>query len=257
MTLPLLKIYGERNTGTRYLGKLIKQNLDVKVIPGVVPEKILALKKIFQAKHIQDIYFYFTFYMNLGWKHMLVKPAGELRNYSIISRNLSFVTITKNPYSWLLSLHRNPYHHHHSQKQDFDNFLTSAWKTLDCENTSRVISSPVELWNIKNNSYLQLKDHLPTFNVKYENLVRDPKQLLELISKNFSYNWKVNQFENFEITTKYYELPDKEKNKNSDFYRDYYLNEKWKEKLSHRSISIINDRLDDKLMKYFDYQKLT
>ena len=257
MTQPLLKIYGERNSGTRYLGKLVKRNLDVKVIPGVVPKKIMALKRIIPVERMQDIYFYLTFYRNLGWKHMLAKNAYELRKYSIVSKNLSFVTITKNPYSWLLSLHKNPYHHHRSKKQDFETFLTSSWRTVDRENTPSVISNPVELWNIKNKSYLQLKSQFPTLNLKYEYLVRDPEQIVELISKSFSYTWKVNRFENYELSTKYYELSATEMNKDSNFYRDYYLNEKWKEKLSARSISIINDQLDKNLMDCFGYQIIT
>jgi len=256
MTLPLLKIYGERNTGTRYLRKLIKRNLDVKILPGVLPDEILKLKRIFRLEPMQNIYFYLTFYRNLGWKHMLVKNAEELRKYSIISRNLSFVTITKNPYSWLLSLHRRPYHHNQSLKQDFETFLSSPWKTVACENAPEVISSPVELWNIKNHSYLQIKSHLPTLNIKYENLVNDPEKIMRLLGKSFSYNWKVEQFENHEPSTKYYELPAREKHKTLGFYRDYYLNEKWKEKLSPHSISIINDLIDDNLMNYFEYRKL-
>lgn len=254
MTIPLLKIYGERNTGSGYLTKIIEQNLHVNVIPGELPEivlkQVMKLKGLVSEERIEEMYFNVLFYRNLGWKHMLVKNAKDLCKYAVCSRNLSFVTITKNPYSWLLSLHRNPYHHYHSRKQDFETFLTSTWKTLPQENAPEEISSPVELWNIKNSSYIQLKDHLPTLNVKYETLISEPGQFLELLSKNFAYKWKVSRFKNQERSTK-------EKDKDLDFYRDYYLNEKWKEKLSHRSKSIINNQLDDNLMKYFNYQKLS
>lgn len=254
MTKPLLKIYGERNTGSGYLTRLIEQNLHVKIIPGELPATVLKqirkLKRLVSEERIEGMYFDAFFYRNLGWKHMLVKNAKDLCKYAVCSRNLSFVTITKNPYSWLLSLHRNPYHHYHSRKQDFETFLTSAWKTLPQENAPEMISSPVELWNIKNSSYLQLKDHLPTFNIRYETLINEPGQSLELLSKNFAYKWKVSRFKNREHSTK-------EKDKDLNFYRDYYLNEKWKEKLSSGLISIINDQLDDNLMKYFNYQKLS
>ena len=254
MTIPLLKLYGERNTGTCYLSKIIEQNLHVILIPGEVSgillKKTRKLKRILSEERIEEIYFSTMFYKNLGWKHMLVKNAEDLCKYAICTRNLSIVTLTKNPYSWLLSLHRNPYHHYYSRKQDFETFLTSTWKTLPHENAPGVLKSPIELWNIKNSSYLQLKDHLPILNLKYETIVREPGQVLELISRSFSYTWKVQQFENYDHSTK-------EEDKNSDFYRDYYLNEKWKEKLSPRSKSIINDQLDDNLMKYFNYQKLS
>ena len=253
MTIPLLKLYGERNTGTSYLSKIIEKNLRVKLMPGTLPEIILKktrkLKRILSEERMEEIYFYLMFHQNLGWKHMLVRNADDLCKYAICARNLSFVTLTKNPYSWLLSLHRNPYHHYHSRKQDFETFLTSAWRTLGHENIPGVIKNPVELWNIKNSSYLQLKNHFPTLNLKYETVVNEPGQVLEMISKNFSYTWKISRFENHERSTK-------EKNKDFAFYRDYYLNERWKEKLSSRSILIINDHVDDNLMKYFNYQKL-
>ena len=253
MTVPLLKLYGERNTGTRYFTRLVNKNLRVKTLEGGLPwgirKRIKYIKRIMSARRLEEIYLYVTFPWYLGWKHMRVMDAGDLRKYRVCSKNLSFVTLTKNPYSWLLSLHRNPYQKGRLQDLDFETFLNTKWITTPFENAPEIISSPVKLWNIKNAAYLQLKDQLPTMHFTYEILLEDPEKVISQISDKFSLDWKVDKFVNYEKSTK-------EKDKSLDYYRDYYLQEKWKEDLSARAISIINSQLDDSLMNYFSYQKL-
>ena len=39
-------------------------------------------------------------------------------------------------------------------------------------------------------------------------------------------------------------------------YRDYYLNERWREELSSEAIDLINTTLDRELMDYFGYELL-
>ena len=251
VTKQFLKIYGERNTGTNYLSELTDLNLQVQQLPGVIPKWLSKIQQLIRGKEFaRDAYFSMTYHQNLGWKHSQAKSVEDICNCAICSRGLSFVTLTKNPYSWLLSMYRRPYHRYFSEKSDFETFLVTPWKSVDRENISGDISSPVELWNIKNASYIQLAKKLPVLTLKFEDLLDDPEQVLKLISERFSWSWKVEQFINYDQSTK-------ESSKDSEFYRDYYLNGKWKEELSARSISIINKRLDDNVMNYFNYQKLT
>ena len=221
-----LKIYGERNTGTQFLSELIRLNFRVEEVPGTAPKSIRKLQEFLPGKElIIDIYFYLTYYRNLGWKHSVVKAPEDYEKYNICSKNLSFVTITKNPYSWLLSLYKRPYHQYILEKKDFETFLSSPWKTIGRDNAPRSLSSPVELRNIKNYSYLQFINNYPVLTIKYEDLLAGPKQVLELLGKTLSYNWKVDQFKNYEKSTK-------ESNKDYNYYRDYYTNERWKDELS-------------------------
>jgi hypothetical protein len=185
---------------------------------------------------------------NLGWKHTRVKPESELRRYDILQNGICFVTVTKNPYSWLLSMHRRPYHRYYGEKPDFHTFLRSPWKTVGRDNYESVLRDPVELWNIKNKSYLRLKS-LETANITSESVLADPKALIDRLSDSFSIPKSDNYFSNLDESTK-------EKSKNFDYYRDYYLNERWKDELSDESISIINSRLDRNLVDYFGYELL-
>jgi hypothetical protein len=105
------------------------------------------------------------------------------------------------------------------------------------------------LWNIKNLSYVQLGSRFPALNITYESLVDDPRLTLERISRMASCTWKQGPFKNVSQSTK-------RGGKDSEFYRRYYLQEKWKEDLSPEAIAIINERLSDEAMQHYGYERL-
>ncbi len=247
----LIKIYGERNTNTNYMSKLIKLNLNIKEVPGVVPPIVTKIQKIMPGNElVRDIYFYFTYGKNLGWKHTCVKPQEKLNKYKLTSSSLVFLTITKNPYSWLLSLYRRPYHQYYKDNLSFEEFLQCQWKTIGRDNIhNTVLSSPIELWNIKNKSYLQL-DSNQVIHVTTEDIFKDPEAIIENISRKYSIERKAVEFINYERSTK-------DQSKDSSYYRDYYLSEKWREKLSKEAVSNINKLIDKELMTYFGYRVLS
>src|SRR4030067_624538 len=95
----VLKIYGVRNTGTNYLHQLVESNLDVELLPGVVPLSVLRLRRFlpnteFFNEMVRDLYFIVSYRKNLGWKHSLVKPVEQLSKYKITQKNISFAKIT-------------------------------------------------------------------------------------------------------------------------------------------------------------------
>lgn len=249
MKKQLIKVYGERNTGTNYLARLIDLNFQVQQLPGTIPAWLSKIQQLIHGKEFaRDAYFAMTYHSNLGWKHSRVKSAEDIRKCAVHTKDLSFITLTKNPYSWLLSMYRRPYHRYFHEKPDFETFLSNPWGCVGRENVAGVISNPVELWNIKNASYIQLVNKLPALTLRFEDLLEDPKHVLESISEAFSCKWKVDRFVNFDQSTK-------ESGKDSDFYRDYYLNEQWKAEFSPQLTTIINKHLNDDVMNYFNYQK--
>ena len=247
----LIKIYGERNTNTNYMSQLIKLNLKVLEIPGTVPPYVKRLQNLLPGNElVKDIYFHLTYSQNLGWKHTYVK-SDILNKYSIVKNNeVAFLTITKNPYSWLLSLYRNPYHQYYSHKPSFETFLSSPWKTVERDNTDKLLKNPVELWNIKNSAYIKLSE-FNVLNITTESIFQDPKAIIDLISCKFSLEKLSKEFINYESSTK------KEKHRNSNYYRNYYLSEKWRDKISRDARSIINNTLDKNIMSHFGYQVLS
>ena len=91
-----VKIFGERNTGTNYLKQLIADNFEVDILKGTISKG-----SIFTFREwTKDLFFSFTKSNNLGWKHSKV-DTDLLRN---TTQKTFIITLTKNPYSFLLSL---------------------------------------------------------------------------------------------------------------------------------------------------------
>lgn len=247
----LIKLYGERNTGTNYVSKLIALNLDVDELRGVVPPLIRTLQRRLPGQElVRDIYFFLTYRHNLGWKHSRVKPPSKLKRYDTLKSEICFVTLTKNPYSWLVSLYRRPHHQYqyYDNKPGFETFLRSPWKTVGRDNCQKDLPSPVMLWNVKNSSYLQLR-RLGGMNLTIESVLRDPENIVEKLSSHFGIDRVSGEFVNYERSTK-------GENKSFADYQSYYLNERWREVLSEESILIINEAVDKDLMDYFGYEVL-
>ncbi len=246
-----IKIYGDRNSGTRYLERLIKKNLNVKILPGVVPKFVrIITKRLKKRNKIRAAYHKFSYYRNLGWKHTIVKSPQELEKYRICLKNIVFLTISKNPYSWLLSLHRRPYTPNGSfyRNLDFENFLSERFYTLEYENIINMKYNPIELWNMKNNSYLELSKSFQTINFKHEEVLANPEKTINLI-QNLTRCSKTDNFRNVIQSTK-------GDSKDFSWYQDYYLEEKWRNELSFKSIKIINKYLDDFILSRIGYRKI-
>jgi hypothetical protein len=245
----VIKVYGERNTNTNYLSALIGLNLHAIEVPGTAPHIVMKVQEILPGNElVRDIYFRLTYGSNLGWKHTLVKPQEELMKYRLAGSDLIFITITKNPYSWLLSLYRNPYHQYFKEKPSFEAFLKREWETIGRDNVKGNLPNPIELWNVKNRSYLQL-DIKKALNITTESMFQDAGEIVCRISERFSIERKSNEFIDYEHSTK-------DKSKDGAYYRDYYLSEKWRKDLSRDAIAIINDSIDKDLMAHFGYSIL-
>ena len=131
---------------------------------------------------------------------------------------------------------------------DFSTFLETPWRTVFRENIAGKVINPVELWNIKNRSYLGLSD-LEVINLRSEDIFDNAEQVITHIGQRFGLEFHSENFVNFEESTKY-------ENKDSKHYRDYYVGEKWKDSLSEQDIEIINKYLENDLMTRFGYEFL-
>ena len=243
-----VKIYGERNTGTTYLEQLLLRNLHIDSLRGGVPRSI---RRVFpNSERARDWYFRATSRRNLGWKHAFVPSANQLAKARPDSTRLLFLTLTKNPYAWLLSLYRQPYHakHRHSS---LEQFLKEPWLTVGRENTRSAFANPVEIWNHKNAAYLALGDYTTTVHCRYEELLADPLGFLERICSEHGIQPRRSPFENVHEAMKGHD-----RGKTFDDYRAYYLNERWRAELDDNCIQLINERLDPDVMSHFHYPRI-
>lgn len=255
-TTHLVKLYGERNSGTRYLSKLIELNLDATLVPGVVAKHVGRLQRALPGREwLRDAYFASTYRSNLGWKHAAVDAAAARKlqaRRAAAGSKLILLTLTKNPYAWLLSLYDRPYHSGQRDELDFESFLHTPWRSVGRDNLKRaVLPTPIELWNVKNRSYLKLTRSNPSAcGLTYERILTDPRQVIERLAANFNIIKSTRYFENVRISTK-------GRSRNFAEYRDYYLNERWQSRLSTTAVATINRLIDKYLMDQFGYTVLS
>lgn len=237
-----LKVFGERNTGTNYTIELLKLNFRIHILRGT----FYRIPPLDRSETIIDTYFDLTKKSNLGWKHS--KPDLEL----ISARpDVNILILVKNPYSFLLSLHRRPYHNTNLAKLDFQSFLLAEWHCVKRENMSQKVPNPIELWNAKMKGYLECQDQLGdrVEIVRYEDLVVSPEKILEKIQTKWGLQPKSEHFINFVESTK------KDQKSFTD-YASYYKEEKWRSKLSSDDIELINKYLDVDIMGRLHYSKI-
>lgn len=247
---PVVKIYGERNTGTNYLSALMELNFRCRQLPGFVPKAVMGLQLLLPGREgVRDYWFEKTFARNLGWKHMQVEAADRLQGIASFSAALHFLTLTKNPYSWLLSMHRRPYHQHHRKPLTLEEFLVTPWQLAGRDNVQGPVSNPIELWNIKNRSYENLASRFPVLQLTYEAVLCNPLETLQHIEDVFQLKRLNSDLQNYERSTK-------DSDRDATYYRDYYLKERWRSKLSRKAVETINQHLDAKLVQRFGYQLL-
>lgn len=245
-----IKIYGERNTGTNYLAKLIGLNLSVELLPGVAPAHVQLLEKLTTGEEsTRDRYFTKTFTQNLGWKHRFVN-LSELSSIRDTIQHVGFVCLVKNPYAWLLSFYHSPHHYEGTTKESFSEFLVKPVQLLNRDNLLADFVTPIQLWNLKNQSYYEVVQHFDGVLLKYESLLKSPDRTIHSINSAFNVSLLESGFKNFEKSTK------SDTSRDFDYYRTYYLNEVWKQDLTPELIDVINGQLDQVVMDQLNYTLL-
>ncbi len=237
-----LKIFGERNSGTTFVQRLLAQNLPVRILPGGVPRIIY---RGLPFEFVRDMWFRWTDRKNLGWKHGF-PDVEKIRKFSA-QRHLVVVCVCKNPYAYLLSLYRHPYHLN-STANSFLSFLKTPCPVVRREHAARAFQNPVELWNVKNRALLELsKSKLPVILLRYEDVLAAPEIAVENVASISKL--KMNDaFQGVYLSTK------GEDGRHFEEYRSYYLDEKWRTNLSEENVRRINRDLDHKLCGELGYE---
>lgn len=241
---PRLKIYGERNTGTNYLSSLLQTNLDVALLRGTAPPALRYFRHFFSDdERLIDAYFRWSYPFNLGWKHGAASPRS---NHPLCpARPTGFLFLVRNPYSWLLSLHKNPYHQSTIKNMGFEAFLDRPWQIHQRDAVAERPFNPIQLWNVKVRSYLDFCDQRKIL-IRFEDLLERPERWVDQIADKFGAKPTQRYFTNITPSTKTNGV-------RYDDYREYYRNERWKEKLTAKIVDRINQDLDQDLLTTLGY----
>ena len=242
-----LKIYGERNSGTTYLRQLLAANVQATLLPGTAPRIWRRLAR--GQEWPIDLYFHLTAAKNLGWKHQLVLPPTRGRSAHYARPGVKFIVITKNPYAWLLSLFRHPYHYQ-GQRSNFETFLQQPWATVRRENHPQPFANPIAMWNAKHEAYLRLLRQQEGVLLRYEALLADPEAQLTHLTKTL------------QLTCHPYFIPVQNDAKGESVrkfsdYQIYYLEQHWRQELDARHIDLINRTLNQNLVTSMGYELLS
>ena len=207
-----IKIYGEQNSGTIYLEWLLNKNLDTTLL---------------------DSY-------EFGWKHRIAPSEDELTEK--IKQEVLFLCLVKNPYSWLISMHKRPYHHESLRKLSFLDFLKYSYGDY---------RNPIVMWNTKNASYVKMSDFVKFHEIiKYEDILMDPAGFVNKMAEKYGFS-KPPIFKNMSNL-----LTNSHGIKSQKFHKEYYLTEEWRKNLRHDHVKQINDWLDQSLMEKLNYSIL-
>lgn len=237
-----VKVYGERNTGTNYLIQLLGLNTHARVLRGTSVGRVRA-RTANTAVH--NVYFRITFPFVLGWKHRVAPSPAVVRRLG--HGRTVFLCLVKNPYAWVLSMQRRPYESGHKE-MPLDRFIDVPWEPLPWENRRGRFENLIEMWNVKTRSYFDLVDAGRGRVVRYEDLLDDAGAVFGQLAGDFGLPLAGGPFRNVERGAKKADA-----GKSLDYYRDYYLEERWRERFDDASLERISGMLDRDLVRRLGY----
>lgn len=249
-----LKVYGERNAGTRYIEHVIRANFAVsglqsnnhiyefaRTLAGQLPKGTEGKVR----SQIIDIDCNRTLQSDFGWKHG-VPPRDQIVSAAHQYHTL-FVCVAKHPVSWLRSLAKRPYNPVEKVPKTLSDLIQYDWPLTSRDNLSGLTRiNPIDMWNIKNAAFVDLRSIVRKFIVTaYEDVLRNPaafiKQIADhLLVKTDEPIWALPSTKGDGITF--------------DEYREKYTSGNIFEGVSGEDKRFIKSRIDGMLMDTFGYK---
>lgn len=175
-------VFGQRNSGTNYINSLISNNLCTEGDH----------QPLYDPRNERDF----------GWKH-------GFPNLTVAPDDVLAVVIYRDPIAWLQSLHRLPWHAIPSmRKLSFSDFIRAEWVSVIDDTgfgvtpdspqwgteilaerdpkTRKRFANAIQMRNAKIASFINLHNSFKNcLHLRYEDVLADPKRLLEYLSLVF------------------------------------------------------------------------
>lgn len=255
--MKLVKIFGERNTSTNALKKLLEENSNSRVAPSVIGEvaprirdlvKIATKTKLPHTLRERLIDYGFSGKTALNsWKH----TATNFENIDDLD-DAHVIFCVRHPASWVLGLYRKPYQIHETNYSDLRSFLDIRWTTAGRERLQKAPISATETYNMKLESYAQLQESLSNKSISYS-IVRHE-------------DFAVNQLEVFSKLAMHLDEPaehpkeltrsTKDSRKDADYYKNYYGKMLWLKDIDSQSLDKINNEIDWAQLSQYEYSPI-
>jgi hypothetical protein len=247
-----LKIFGERNTGSNYLHQVCARNFLVTQLRGDVQEIWGLGQRIagqmgnqFQVRQaLHDLEIRRILRSDFGWKH--AAPDLAVIDASEIAKYTRFVVLTKHPYSWLKSLHRNPYSFQ-TPHPDFSRFIRSDFPLNGSDGLPGVAPcTPPALLRHKALAYRRLlQSPNDAIHLKYEDLIEDFEAAMRRLQPRMFR--KTGSFLNVEKDVK------GQKRQLADFQRQYSL-ASVRQGIQDADVDFIRAELGEDIFAFLGYQ---
>jgi hypothetical protein len=220
-----VKIHGLQRTGTNYLAQLINENL----------ENTQAM-------------------MNAGgWKH------GHYCAPWTLGREVHVVTITKNPYAWLVSLYNYWKHNPVGPNLDLVTFPQFVWGRAIFEESAGTpfllrAENPVQHWNDMNFHWLTIRmNEKQSLVIPYEALLFNAEGVTEGIGQNLGLKRKAEPFcDCLKVCEPGDETPKLSEEDWSN--KNYYVDEGYLDLYSNDLLKFVNKELDPEVMSMLGYR---
>jgi hypothetical protein len=250
-----VKIFGERNTGTNASSRIIEGNSDARCLPATSGDLNPLLGRIgntawLPGKKIRERLLDSIFEGKgplCAWKHC----ATNFADAAPFDGVLVLFTV-RHPASWLVSLFNRPYQRLERTPSTLAEFLNSKWETAGREQLGRASFRPLDLLQVKLDSYFSFAGRLAERGIahhflRFEDIVLNQQAIYSSIAPDLE-NARTN-FHELRTSTK-------DRSKTLDDYRDYYGNERWREALNELEASI-NAQIDWRKFARFGYRPLS
>ncbi len=256
LTRHLIKIFGERNTGTRAMIQMVRMLPHLTTANPALrkPPEILLLKTRIEdrlrGRWLKEYLEALNFDNRArvggvsAWKH--TRPKFD---DSFAAAGASVIITVRNPYSWLISFAKRPYHAHGRTGVTLEQFIDFPWLTIPRDRLEAVLPSPMTLWNEKLRSYIAFKKTCttPLHFMNFENFVQDPvKQMTNALQ---SFDLDPTGLAEISHSTK-------DNTRTAEDIRNFYAAEQWRSRLTRQSVALINDFTDWKVAAHFGYEML-
>lgn len=151
-----IKVFGERNTATNAISKMIEKNSDSKCAPSTAIEldRYIDIKKRIarvvsrkcEERVVDNVFDNVP--PPYSWKHAAT-------NFNIVSDFEPYHVIftVRHPASWVLSLYKNPYHLETNSHQTLAQFIQKKYRTVGRERLNKEKFRPLSLLEEKIKSY--------------------------------------------------------------------------------------------------------
>ncbi len=258
----LVKVFGERNTASRAVHTMIQ------TAPLLADASLHELDQDEFAKYDAIIEQICAMYTG-PWRRVYREAVKDLRDkemgelarwkhaapaYDPIYKELDVAVLflVRNPYSWVQSLSRRPYHCLGRRQQNLEDFLVFPWLCVGRDNVEPILNSPMQLWSLKLAAYRKFQaraaqDGVRSAVVRFEDFVQNP--VFAMTRALHSIDVESGGLKAVAAATK----PEYEYGMDR---KTFYLNECWREDLTSSSVKFINEMVDWSLADSFGYTQL-